>query len=555
MQQCTGDFWMTDPINILCGVDFIPLPSMTLEEQLNAITRLIVLVSLLVLPISCKNALVLLVVGIASIITLFYMKIKMRRQDKMEPYESNIPSQSRGRSGVEYFQPAIKHRNKPIVEYFTPQCSTTTALCTKNASNPARVQSEYTELEFGPGFKSWNQQLVGKPAARTTVPPVMVPPPASDQWAESSFVVRAGINSQTNEDLGRSGYIIQSDTAKCGDHCGEAALCGADIAKQLVESQYTPASDLVEGYHKEGHGGTQLLPITPVDRAGQNVSVLVQDSNIPKPNRGVYNIPYHSEENCGEGVRPISRVWEITNDNYPGSVLKSDGYFPEQIPKNNLPSNVAFGKCQKTPEMKSYNKQLYTSMLQPGVYTRNEIEEPISSNIGISFTQQFEPVTCEKNCDGVTFIGHDPNVREVPYIKSEQVLPYDRETHLADITDPRFTGYGTSYRSYVEPVTGQPRFYYDDVDAYKRPSYLTKSNVDFLPSSLSTQAIPSSEYFDKQNKHSRAIANEAFMNNTVSFRTDLQERLMRKANANMAEKRRFPKHTSSFNRGGMSGRH
>ena len=78
----------------------------------------------------------------------------------------------------------------------------------------------------------------------------------------------------------------------------------------------------------------------------------------------------------------------------------ADGYFPDQVLDDNLPSNISFGACPKDPEFKEYNKQTFTSTLQPGVYTRNQIQEPISSNIGISFTQQFEPVTCDKDCNG-----------------------------------------------------------------------------------------------------------------------------------------------------------
>ena len=120
--------------------------------------------------------------------------------------------------------------------------------------------------------------------------------------------------------------------------------------------------------------------------------------------------------------------------------------------------------------------------------------------------------------NGVTFIGHDPNVIEIPYKKSEEILPYDRQTHLDDIYDPRFTGYGTSYRSYLEPVTGQTRFYYDDIDAYKRPNYLCRSKVDHIPSSISVQAIPNNDYFNSQNRYARTIANDAFMDDTMSFR-------------------------------------
>ena len=28
----------------------------------------------------------------------------------------------------------------------------------------------------------------------------------------------------------------------------------------------------------------------------------------------------------------------------------------------------------------------------------------------------------------------------------------------SNVYDPRFTGYGTNYRTYIESVTGQPRF-------------------------------------------------------------------------------------------------
>ena len=44
----------------------------------------------------------------------------------------------------------------------------------------------------------------------------------------------------------------------------------------------------------------------------------------------------------------------------------------------------------------------------------------------------------------------------------------------ANVYDPRFTGYGTSYRAYNEPVTGQTRFYYDDVNAMECQTILLK---------------------------------------------------------------------------------
>ena len=47
------------------------------------------------------------------------------------------------------------------------------------------------------------------------------------------------------------------------------------------------------------------------------------------------------------------------------------------------------------------------------------------------------------------------------------------EINQANIYDPRF-GYGTGYRSYIDETTGQPRFYYDDIDAITKPNYIVK---------------------------------------------------------------------------------
>ena len=53
------------------------------------------------------------------------------------------------------------------------------------------------------------------------------------------------------------------------------------------------------------------------------------------------------------------------------------------------------------------------------------------------------------------------------------------EPGASNVYDPRFTGYGTSYRTYIEPMTGQPRFYYDDVDAIRKYNYIRKATFIF----------------------------------------------------------------------------
>ncbi len=531
--SCEGKFWTEKFSDFFCKFDPVPLPSMSFSEQLNAVMQLFIVVGVLVcvfMAIS-KNTfwwlgLVFIVFGGLLTVILFY---SLRNMQCKENYTE---SSTRRHTPVKN-TPRPAQRTQYSVEFYDDGgCSNKTSeICSRNTSNPGRTASIYSAVVPGPDFVSVNQQLVGNPAKRTMVAPVRVAPAHSSAWRENSLVVRSGINSATNQDLSQSGYLVSQDTYNCTDNVGQEMCIGdKDMNLELLESTFTPLRDVVENFSVPEKdttvGGNPAVPLTETSEGQQ-----------------VYNFPYHQGQK--------TNLFDISGNHYSGDVLMSDGYFPNQPIDNNLPSNVNFGKCPKDPVFNEYNEQTFTSTIQPGVYTRNQIVEPISSNIGISFTQQFEPVTCKKDKNGITFTGHDPNITPVPFEKPKQLIPYDRQTHLADIYDPRYTGYGTSYRSYVEPVTGQVRFYYDDVDAYKRPNYVTRSKVDFIPSSISTQAIPNSDYFKRQNQYSRTIAQQRFANDTMDFRTDLQERLMRKANANLEQSRRFPKHQRSFTRGGM----
>jgi len=533
---CKGEFWIQELSELVCDWEFIPLPSMKLSEQMNALTRFFILLGIiLIFFLGLWPSLVVMLSGILLSTILFN---SLRKMKCTENYESQQLRQHKDPPSS-----SIKPDNYRAEFYDLPRCkNSNTRICSKNISNPHRTASIYQEIIPGPDFFSVNQQMAGNPAKRTMVPPVLVPPPFSSEWKENSLVVRPGINSQTNQDLSRSGYLVSEDTHDCSDNIGQVWCCGdKDMNRELLRDTFTPGKDIVEDYCSSCVSPSNKTNIPPINVSSENpVSPLTR---LPV-GQDVYNFPYErKEENKSD--------YHINDSYFSGDVLMSDGYFPKQIIDNNLPSNVAFGECAKDPVFDEYNEQLYTSTIEPGIYSRNQIVEPISSNIGISFTQQFEPTTCTKDKSGMTFIGHDPNVVELPEEKSEQLIPYDRQTHLADIYDPRFTGYGTSYRSYIEPVTGQARFYYDDVDAYKRPNMLCRSKVDHIPSSVSTQAMPSSEYFEKQNRYARTIANQKFADDTMNFRTDLQQRLMRKANANLEQTRRFPKHTRSFNRGSM----
>ena len=90
--------------------------------------------------------------------------------------------------------------------------------------------------------------------------------------------------------------------------------------------------------------------------------------------------------------------------------------------------------------------------------------------------------------------------QENGYTSFQQLDPYQNKIVLPplekegvtrrDVYDPRTTGYGTSYRSYVDPLLGQPRYYYKDIDQENNGGYLTRNNVDFADFGTATGNYP-----------------------------------------------------------------
>ena len=81
----------------------------------------------------------------------------------------------------------------------------------------------------------------------------------------------------------------------------------------------------------------------------------------------------------------------------------------------------------------------------------------------------------EENGD-VTYEYLDPFLPE----NAEKLKPKCEKKHIIDtsnVYDPRSNSYGTSYRSYIDKMTGQVRYYYDDINAIRQPNYITRNNI------------------------------------------------------------------------------
>jgi hypothetical protein len=377
-------------------------------------------------------------------------------------------------------------------------------------------------------YYSPNQALAGPPNPKTkTAVPVIAPPTAWDYWSEN-YVVPHAINDSTNFDLLGSGYSSLSP-------CGETNHL--IMTQPSHPNQNPPVQNKLDyGFYETPSNDTVYTPINgggirgSYDEGVDN-GTLIEGYNTLYPSPNLKQSPNQQH------------VW-INEKGTPGDVLGCT-YNPTQLLDHNLPSNLPSGECTKQNQFNQYNKNLHTNIIQPDMYSRSEVIEPIQSNMGITFQQQYQPVTCEPaENGGTTYVTHDPRI--IPPIQTIPKPP--TQPDLSNVYDPRSFGYGTSYRSYIDTLTGQPRFMYDDIDAVKKPNYITRSNIDFAKWAHSYDTI-SNEKTDGPvpNTFSRAMAQNQFLQDSLKQRGELQERYMHKVNNQvMWQRRQAPIHTRGF---------
>jgi len=313
------------------------------------------------------------------------------------------------------------------------------------------------------------------------------------------------------------------------------------VSPVLVEDRIPIKSMPVrEGFAQEC-SGTQWRTGVPKNngtcQGRQIVSPVLVEDRIPIKSMPVRE-GYTQREDYSTGEELPEYMPSQLMPEQPGMMNTACGYNPEQL-EVNLPSNMPVGNCQKSPALAGFNKNIFTQIVTPGVYTMNQINEPINSNIGISFQQQFEPVTCDiDENQNVHYLEHDPRVVQPT---SDDVVEEMENPRYDNVYDPRFYGYGTSYRSYNEPTLGQTRFMYDDINAIRMPNYVVRSKIDHLPFADTYGPVEEgSEMGNVHNPHMRALVQDSWLRNSLQFRNDLTERRMRKINANQWQKRIAP---------------
>lgn len=283
------------------------------------------------------------------------------------------------------------------------------------------------------------------------------------------------------------------------------------------------------------------------------------------------------------------RPWKIVDANLDG-VVDESYYDPRQM-EYGLPANLPASTYLASRQFAAHNERVHTSIIQPGtgttgsLLTRNQTIQPINAELGISSTPQFQPLVAQYTDAGSEVLTRldpltaDSQVDElVSRDGSSDPSKYGPEggnrIRLSDVYDPRHTGYGDPYREYEDVVTGQIRYYYGDVDAYKIPNYIVRSEIDHMdfadsygplkeeyagahapgeqaPGSLGdigSCGRPWAESGDIRGK-----VEERYLADDIAFRTSMMESLMRKRNQEAWQRRVAPLSQSAHTRGFKSG--
>ena len=500
MLKCQKNkLWIENISNLFCSYTLIPMTGMTLAEQMNSLSRLVIFIFMILLTIGFQSSVLFLLISLLFIIILYYIQKNRMERFGAENYTpidntqvnnlSRIPTQPTNLSETRVnnssqtptqptnlSQTRVNYLDNSHEIYDDSKLGVSRKIYDDDSVNLDSVSG----MSSDPNWMSPNQKLVGSANPKTNIPPVIVPPGADPSfWRGTNLTSSLKINQQGNTDLYRSGYIISDND-------------------QIKEKYRQKDRNKYEG------------------------------ANLNRNHR-------HNDDD--------DKYTGPSQENNIGDIETSWGYNKEQLLYAGLPSNFAASGSSRNPSMKQYNENLFTQTIQPGLYTRSEIVEPINSNMGISFTQQLPPASSriDPMTGALLRTEHDPRIVEPYLIKNTSAYTVNE----GDIYDPRFTGYGTSYRSYNDDALGQTRFYYDDINAVRMPNYISRSNIDTQPFADSYGPIPKG--FEKGNPYTdkiHSLAEDAFLQGAIQHRTELSERLMRKVNSEQWQRRMAPIRTT-----------
>ncbi|ABF82081.1 hypothetical protein MIV051L [Invertebrate iridescent virus 3] len=114
------------------------------------------------------------------------------------------------------------------------------------------------------------------------------------------------------------------------------------------------------------------------------------------------------------------------------------------------------------------------------------------------------------------------------------------ETHPLTVYDPRSVGGCTNpSRCFIDPVVGQPRYYYDDVNVTRAPNYITRNKLDTFSFGQTTGRLSNPNCLSDRPSINQ-LAVDHFHDNILQYRSSLMDSFRCKTQARSDQLRQFP---------------
>ena len=491
-------FWLENPMYLFKTCKVIPVGYMSLEEQMNCVSRLVLFIFIILFLLGYKQSLLFLILSIIFIIILYYLQ-----KSKMSTCEF-FNDNDRDVRDVRYVRDVRDVRDKQkIFNDYKDYLATKEKLY--NEAQKEYINKRYTVQKFPTyyvqqvekeqilhptqQYYSRNNNLVGNANPKTKIAPIHVAPMYDfEYWKEDDFTVPNIINEKNVQDYYSSGYYIEPENRPKNENCKQ----------NFIKTKPAEYNHL---YNEA--------------RASRYIKETFEDEKKDK------------KDNKEKDKEKTNK-----NDRYEDNLLYG------------LPYAYDAPSYMKRENVTPLNHEIFRNSVVPGVYYDNEVIEPISSMIGVSYTQQPPAQLISRDKQGnLIYDAKDPRFYKVD---KPMKMTNDYVSNV-DVYDPRTNGYGTSYRGYLDKMTGKPRYFYDDIESVRRPNYITRNNIDHIADRAPNYGAVLDDTEDKtMNERIRETANNAFKDDMIDFRTDMMERLMRKRNAEMWQLRVAPKSGRQF---------
>lgn len=491
--------WIDDINSFFGDWAIIPTSKMTREEKLNAITRLILVASILLLLFGKKDAsLYILIIGLLVVIVIYSQEAK----NKVESFKEE-------KVIVEGFDLATA--NEIDQNLGTPSSKGRTVgetSTSRGVTLPGGRAPIYTcNVTYYPTYISGNSEnvigknnaLVGPQNPKTLMPPPIAPPLADlDTWKASEWTTHSHVNSRTVQYEDEAGPFRTFD-----------------------------------------NGREKVFPV--------NCLSSYEDDQANNPCFKRYLSPIGMKSEMG-----IREPFEYSNPSLPLIRELDEPYISTE---------------------KGVTYEPFISELQPGIYTSN-IDQPILANDGLlpdipkSQTTLFTPIINGKPRDNLQIYVEDKEADVIPSMNDSGYRTLDRAYELPQryVRErlPKRYGEWRARRSTVPGIPFNTRVGYGvDTEGVGGPCSLEGTDTAFAGWVSGVEnvrdlsgSMEMSEYYNKNKLDMYDVdetaplyainpdAVQMQIEVTNRFRSNMQESLMRKINAQAWAKKQYPLDTN-----------